>query len=95
MSAYVYLGDMSVREIEREHGFEFTDDEREFLEKHHHRIAEFKDGENGWHMFDIPKFLEFSNGPIGFKCLDIFIAHNGDFAYQFPAGYGCNEVVQP
>lgn len=39
-------------------------------------------------MFDIPPFLAISKCDIGKKCLDIFMAHNSDFSFSFPAGYG-------
>lgn len=86
----IYLGNLSSADIEKLHGFKFTEDENEFLQKYWHRNAEFKDGDVGWHMFDIPDFLCISNGDIGKKCLGIFMNHNDDFAFQFSAGYGNN-----
>lgn len=87
MSA-VYLGNLSIVDIEKEHEFKLTEDERTFLQQHWHTKAEFNDGESGWHMFDIPPFLAISKGDIGKKCLDIFMVHNSDFSFSFPAGYG-------
>ena len=84
----IYLGNMSVKDIEREHGFEFSGEEREALKKTHHQNADFKDGETGWHMFDIPPFLVISNGPVGHKALDIFMSHNSDYRFKFQGGYG-------
>lgn len=84
----VYLGNLSISRIEEVHGFKFSESEREFLEQHWHTNAEFNDGESGWHMFDISPALLLSNGDIGKKCLDIFMAHNSDFSFSFPAGYG-------
>jgi hypothetical protein len=84
----IYLGNLSIADIENQHGFEFVEDEKEVLQKYWHRNAEFEDGDVGWHMFDIPNSLCISNGDIGKKCLDIFMAHNSDFSFSFPAGYG-------
>lgn len=84
----MYLGNLSVSDIEKKHGFKFTDDEKMFLQQHWHTKAEFNNGESGWHMFDISPALLLSNGNIGKKCLDIFMAHNSDFNFSFPAGYG-------
>ena len=88
--ASVYLGDLSIAQIEKNHGFSFTDEEREYLKQTQHHNASFKDGETGWHMFDIPKFLAISKGEVGRKVLDIFMAHNSDYTYLFPAGYANN-----
>lgn len=82
------LGNKTISDIENDHGFKFTDEEREFLMANWHQVAEFRDGECGWHMFDLPPFLEISNGKIGRKCLDIFMKHNSDYKFQFHGGYG-------
>lgn len=84
----IYLGNLGITDIENLHGFEFTEDEKEILQKYWHQKAEFEDGDVGWHMFDIPRFLCISNGDIGMKCLYIFMNHNDDFEFQFQAGYG-------
>ena len=39
------LGNKTISDIERDHGFRFTDEEREFLNANWHQVAEFKDGE--------------------------------------------------
>lgn len=85
---YVYLGNLSVADIEKEHGFEFTEDESAYLRETHHSKANFKDGEAGWHMFNLPPFLAISKGEVGNKVLEIFTVHNADFKFQFNAGYG-------
>ena len=85
--ACVYLGSLSIREIEEMHGFRFTDEESEYLKATQHHKARFKDGETGWHMFDLPPFLAISNGSVGNKALSIFSSHNHEFAFAFPAGY--------
>ncbi len=82
------LGNKSIADIESDHGFRFTDEEREFLKAHWHQVAEMKDGESGWHMFDLPPFLEISCGEIGRKCLDIFMNHNSDYKFPIRGGYG-------
>ena len=85
--ACVYLGSLSIREIEEMHGFRFTDEESEYLKATQHHKASFKDGETGWHMFDLPPFLALSNGEVGNNVLGIFSAHSHEFAFAFPAGY--------
>lgn len=85
------LGNKTISDIECDHGFRFTDEEREFLQKNWHPVAEFRDGECGWHMFDLPPFLEISCGKIGRKCLDIFMKHNSDYKFPIRGGYGNRE----
>ena len=89
--AYVYLGNLTVEQIERRYGFSFTEAERTRLKELWHQNAEFKDGDAGWHMFDIPEFMELSNGPVGNEVLTIFQAHSHEMHGSFPAGYGCKE----
>lgn len=84
----IYLGNLSIFDIEKVHDFKFSEDEKTFLQQHWHMNANFEDGESGWHMFDIPPTLSLSKGDIGKKCLDIFMAHNNDFNFSFLAGYG-------
>lgn len=94
MGTGIMLGNLSVEQIEKLHGFSFTEDEKEFLNENWHRVAHFEDGEAGWHMFGIQPFLVVSRGEIGSKCLDIFMAHHEDYAFQFSGGYGGVEVVE-
>lgn len=83
----IYLGNLTVKQIEKLHCFSFTDEEREYLNATQHHNASFKDGEVGWHMFDMPPFLAISKGEVGHKVLDVFMAHNSEFAFSFKAGY--------
>lgn len=85
--SYIYMGNLSVWQIEKRYGFEFTDVERERLNELWHQTAEFKDGDTGWHMFDIPEFLALSKGQVGNEVLSIFMRHNGEIEGCFNAGY--------
>lgn len=85
--AGIRLGNLSIGQIEREYEFEFTDAERKRLKETHHPIAEFMQGESGWHMFDLPPFLMLSDGPVGREVLDIFMGHSGEMNGSFPAGF--------
>lgn len=87
MPTCVYLGNLSINDIEHEHDFAFSDDERALLEANWHQRADFGDGVSGWHMFDIPKFLVITDDEIGHACLDAFARHNHEYKYQFQGGY--------
>lgn len=84
----IFLGNLTIEDIENEHNFMFNDEERQFLKDNWHQNASFVDGECGWHFFDIPRFLVVSNGNVGKECLNIFMNHNSDYKYQFKGGYG-------
>jgi len=84
----VYLGNLSVEQIEKEYGFTFTDEERNRLKELQHHAASFNDGETGWHMFDIPRHLCVSKGKVGREVLNIFQKHNSEIKGSFSAGYG-------
>lgn len=90
MEACVYLGNMTVEQIESEdwgYNFSFTDEERARLKETHHPHAHFEKGESGWHMFDIPRFLCISPDDIGREALEIFQRHSSEMNGQFPGGY--------
>ena len=77
----IYLGDLTVEQIESDdygHCFKFTEQEREYLNAHHHKLASFDDRKSGWHMFDMPRCLEVSPDEIGERVIDIFKAHNNE-----------------
>lgn len=87
---YVYLGNLSVEQIESRdygHGVKFSEDEREFLENCHHPAARFENGESGWHMFDIPRFLAVSPDDTGRRVIDVFAAHGDEIVPPITVGY--------
>lgn len=83
----IYLGNMSIDEIERRYEFSFTDEERTRLKELWHQKADFRDGEFGWHMFDIPEFLIVSNGDLGREALGIFQRHSSEMSGLFHGGF--------
>ena len=85
--AFIYLGNLSLTEIEKRYGFEFTEAERRRLHELWHQNAEFEDGESGWHMFDIPQFLVVSDDAEGQEVLEMFKRHEGEMTGCFRGGY--------
>ena len=83
----IYLGNLSVEQIERRYGFSFTDEERLRLKELWHQKANFADGEYGWHMFDIPEFLVVSNGDLGREALGIFQRHSDEIRGLIRGGF--------
>lgn len=88
----IYLGNLSPKQIERRFEFSFTDAERKRLHELWHQEAEFKEGDVGWHMFDMPEFLFVSDGPVGREALSIFQAHSDEMHGSFLGGYASKEV---
>lgn len=87
----IYLGNLSPEQIEERFDFKFTDEERGRLHELWHRNANFKNGEHGWHMFDMPEFMFVSDGPLGREALAIFQAHSGEMSGSFRGGFACKE----
>lgn len=51
----LYLGNVSVEEIEQRTGITLSDDDREYLKEHRqHEINSVKIEQGRWHCFDIP-----------------------------------------
>lgn len=83
----IYLGNLSVEQIERRYEFRFTDEERTRLKELWHQKANFSDGEYGWHMFDFPEFLVVSNGDRGREALGIFQRHSNEMKGLIRGGF--------
>lgn len=52
----IYLGNLSIEQIEREYGVTFSDEDKQWLQEHHQDEADniqwYK-----WHFFDIPRVM--------------------------------------
>ena len=86
----IYLGNLTVEQIESDdygHCFKFTEQEREYLNAHHHKLASFDDRKSGWHMFDMPRRLEVSPDEIGEKVIEIFKGHNSEIHGSIEVAY--------
>lgn len=53
--AYIYLGDLSVEQIEQRTGLTFSDEDKAHMKEHRQHEVNSKKIEKGhWHCFDIP-----------------------------------------
>ena len=50
----IYLGNLTVKQIEKRLGIELTDDERAELESYRENVCDKVTGRNVWHCYDIP-----------------------------------------
>lgn len=87
----IYLGNLTVEQIEHRYEFSFADTERARLKELWHPVAHFDDGEHGWHMFDMPEFMFVSDGPLGREALSIFQRHSDEMSGSFRGGFACRE----
>lgn len=52
----IYLGNLSIKQIEREYGVAFTDEDKQWLQEHHQDEASNIQSDK-WHFFDIPRVM--------------------------------------
>lgn len=54
----IYLGDLTVEQIEKRTGIELTEADREYLKENHQAAVNDREIEHGkWHCFDLPFML--------------------------------------
>lgn len=52
----IYLGNLSIEQIEREYSVVFTDEDKQWLQEHHQdEASNIQRGK--WHFFDIPRVM--------------------------------------
>ena len=93
----MFLGNLTIEQIESDdygHSFKFTDEEREYLKKHHHPKASFDSDSSGWHMFDLPRFLQISHDDVGKHVLEIFQSHSDEMVGQIQVGYAPETIKE-
>ena len=52
----IYLGNLSIEQIEREYGVTFSDEDKQWLKEHHQDKADNIHSDK-WHFFDIPRVM--------------------------------------
>lgn len=52
----IYLGNLSIEQIEREYSVAFTDEDKQWLKEHHQDEANNIQSDK-WHFFDIPRVM--------------------------------------
>lgn len=52
----IYLGNLSIEQIEREYSVVFTDEDKQWLQEHHQDEASNIQSDK-WHFFDIPRVM--------------------------------------
>jgi len=52
----IYLGNLSIEQIEREYGIAFTEEDKQWFQEHHQDKASNIQSDK-WHFFDIPRVM--------------------------------------
>lgn len=81
----IYLGNLSIEQIEREYGVVFTDEDKQWLQEHHQDEASNMQSDK-WHFFDIPRVMMTGSHECAKEIYDRFEKYS--FEGQFWIGIG-------
>lgn len=81
----IYLGNLSIKQIEREYSVAFTDEDTQWLQEHHQDEASNIQSDK-WHFFDIPRVMMTGSHECAKEIYDRFEKYS--FEGQFWIGIG-------
>lgn len=81
----IYLGNLSIKQIEKEYGVVFTDEDKQWLQEHHQDEASNIQSDK-WHFFDIPRVMMTGSHECAKEIYDRFEKYS--FEGQFWIGIG-------
>lgn len=70
----IYLGNLSVEQIENEYGVNFTEEDKQWLLEHHQPEANNIQS-NKWHFFDIPRIMMTGSNEFAKEIYDRFVKY--------------------
>lgn len=76
----IYLGNLSIEQIEREYSVTFTDEDKQWLQEHHQDEASNIQRDK-WHFFDIPRIMMTGSNEFAKEIYSRFIKYS--FKGQF------------
>lgn len=79
----IYLGNLSIKQIEREYSVAFTDEDKQWLQEHHQDEASNIQRDK-WHFFDIPRVMMTGSNEFAKEIYDRFSKYS--FEGQFWIG---------
>ena len=86
----IYLGNLSVEQIEKEYQVQFSEEDRTWLKEHRQENVNIKLGADKWHCFDIPRII--AVGSVDFR-QEIFDRLK-NYAFKGQIGIGVMEDKQ-
>ena len=76
----IYLGNLSIEQIEREYSVVFAEEDKQWLQEHHQDEASNMQSDE-WHFFDIPRIMMAGSNEFAKEIYDRFIKYS--FQGQF------------
>lgn len=80
----IYLGNLSIEQIEREYSVAFSDEDKQWLQEHHQDKASNIQRDK-WHFFDMPRVMMAGSNEFAKEIYDRFIKYS--FKGQFKIGW--------
>ena len=67
----IYLGNLSVEQIEKEYNVVFTDEDKQWLEEHHQSEADNIQSDK-WHFFYMPRLMMAGSKEFALEIYNVF-----------------------
>jgi len=69
----IYLGNIQFDQVEEMLGYKLNDDDKIIWDKYHSNNVDFSDKESCFHVFDIPRCIQFKGEEAGNAILKMFM----------------------
>jgi hypothetical protein len=76
----IYLGNLTIEQIEKEYGVNFSEKDKQWLSEHHQDQASGIEKDK-WHFFDIPRIMMTGSNEFAKEIYDRFVKYS--FKGQF------------
>ena len=76
----IYLGNLTIEQIEKEYGVNFSEEDKQWLSEHHQDQASGIEKDK-WHFFDIPRIMMTGSNEFAKEIYDRFVKYS--FKGQF------------
>lgn len=76
----IYLGNLTIEQIEKEYGVNFSEEDKQWLSEHHQDQASGIEKDK-WHFFDIPRIMMAGSNEFAKEIYDRFVKYS--FKGQF------------
>lgn len=86
----IYLGNLSVEQIEKEYQVQFSEEDKAWLKEHRQENVNIKLGADKWHCFDIPRIIAVGSADFRQEIFDRL----KNYAFKDQIGIGVMEDKQ-
>ena len=70
----IYLGNLTIEQIEKEYGVNFSEEDKQWLSEHHQDQASGIEKDK-WHFFDIPRIMMTGSNEFAKEIYDRFVKY--------------------